>query len=130
MVAVPTAAAVAKPPGEVMVATPVGVDVAVQVAVAVTSSVVLSLKFSVAVNCWVEPLGRLGVGGVTVMETGTAGLAVRFVLPIVAPTVAVMLVTPVEPLIVARPPETIVATAVEVEPQVAEAVRFWVLPSV
>lgn len=62
MTVLPTAPAVANPPGEVMLATPVCEEL--QAAVAVRFTMLLSLLTPVAVNCWVPPL-RFGLGGVT-----------------------------------------------------------------
>ena len=47
-----------------------------------------------AVNCCVAPSGRVGIAGVTAIETSVAGVTVRVVEPLTDPTVAVTLVLP------------------------------------
>ena len=69
-----------------------------------------------------------GFAGVTEIETSTGAVTVRFVEPLMAPDAAESVVEPV-PTPVASPPLVIVATAVFVEPQVTELVRFCVLLS-
>ncbi len=63
--------------------------------------------------------GRLGA---TAIDTRVGAVTLRVAEPLTAPTVAVTVVEPV-PTEVARPVETMVATAVFVEAQTAEAVR-------
>ncbi len=83
-----------------------------------------------AVNDCVRPLAIEGLVGATAMETRAAGLTVSTaVLLVMPPEVAVMLEVPtLRP--VATPLTLIEATEVLLELQVAELVRFCVLPSV
>ena len=81
-----------------------------------------------AVNCCVAPLVIKGFAGVTVIETSTGAVTVRFVEPVIEPEVARIVVVPVATP-VASPALVIVAVAVFVELQVTELVRFWVLLS-
>jgi hypothetical protein len=113
-------------PAELMVATPVFVEL--QVTEAVRFWVVPSLKVPVAVNCSVSPLAIEGFVGVTLMEASVAAVTVRVVVPVTLPETALMVADPA-PTPEARPAAVIVATPVFVELQVAEVVRFWVVPS-
>ena len=81
-----------------------------------------------AVNCCVTPREIDGSDGVTAIEVSVAGVTVRVVKPLIAPAVAVIVVTPVATL-VAKPPLAIVAMVGVEEVHVAEPVRFCVLPS-
>lgn len=58
-----------------------------------------SVNVPVAVNCWVVPKGRVGMAGVTAIETTAAGLTVNNVVPETTPELAVMVVVPVAALI-------------------------------
>ena len=78
-------------------------------------------------NCCVVFLAIAGFAGVTEIDTKTA-VTVKFVVPLIEPKVARMVVVPV-PAPVAKPALLMVAAAVFVELQVTELVRFWVLPS-
>jgi hypothetical protein len=69
-----------------------------------------------------------GFAGVTAIETSTGAVTVKFVEPLIEPDAAEIVVLPV-PTPVASPALVIVATAVFVELQVTELVRFWVLLS-
>ena len=81
-----------------------------------------------AVNCWMVPVGRLGVAGVTAMEDKVAEFTVRSVLPVTPPGVAVMVAEP-GPMAVARPLLSTVVTAGFDELQVTSAVMLWLVPS-
>ena len=72
----------------------------------------------VAVNCWMAPTVTVGLSIVTAMEERVAAVAVRVVLPEIAPEVAVMVVLPAAPP-EARPLMLTVATDVLEELQVA-----------
>jgi hypothetical protein len=121
----PVPTPVASPP-LVIVATAVFVEL--QVTELVRFCVLLSLYVPVAVNCCVPFFTIKGFAGVTEIETNTGAVTVRFVEPLMEPDVAEIVVEPV-PTPVASPPLVIVATAVFVEPQVTELVRFCVLLS-
>jgi hypothetical protein len=69
-----------------------------------------------------------GFAGVTAIETSIGVVTVRFVDPLIEPDAADIVVLPVATP-VARPALVIVATAVFVELQVTELVRFCVLLS-
>ncbi len=83
-------------------------------------------------NCLVVPSAMLGLAGVTAIETSDAAVTVSVVEPEMPPDTAVIVVEPVATE-VARPLEPaallIVATPVLEELQVADAVRFCVVPS-
>ena len=80
-------------------------------------------------NCWLAPRDTKGSDGVSAIETKVAGVTVNVAVPVAVPEVALIAVVPAAtPL--ARPPPVIVAMFVAEELQVAEAVRFCVLPSV
>ena len=79
-------------------------------------------------NCCVALLVIEGFAGVTAIDTSTGAVTVRFVDPLIDPEVARIVVLPVATP-VASPPLVIVATAVFVELQVTELVRFCVLLS-
>ena len=125
MVVDPAPTAEARPAAEI-VAAPVFVEL--QVAEAVRFWVLPSLKVPVAVNCSVSPLAIEGFAGVTLIDESVAAVTVSVVEPVIAPETALMVVDPA-PTAEARPAAEIVAAPVFVELQVAEAVRFWVLPS-
>jgi hypothetical protein len=99
----------------------------------VRSCVLVSLKVPVAVNCCVVPRGIDADGGFTLMDTTTAGVTVRSVLPLTEPAVAVIVVEPCA-VAVARPcaPCTLLieATLAAEELHVADVVRSCMLPSV
>ena len=139
MVVVPGIRVVAKPPAAI-VATEL--SELVQVAVVVISAVEASEYVPVAVNCWVLPAATDGAAGVTAIETSSAPVTVKVVLPLMSPKVAVMVVVP-GVRVVAKPPAAIVATEVSeldqvtvedisaVEPleYVPVAVNCWVWPA-
>jgi len=79
------------------------------------------------VNCCVAFFAIEGFAGVTAIDTSDAA-TVRFVVPLIEPEVADIVVLPVATP-VASPALVIVATAVFVELQVTELVRFCVLLS-
>ncbi len=82
----------------------------------------------VAVNCWLAPMAIEEFDGVTVIETKVGVITVSSVEPLTAPQVAVMVDDP--PATPAPNPEAdIIAMLPAVEPQVAAAVRSFVLPS-
>jgi len=103
-----------------------------QVTIAVMSWIVLSEKIPVAVNCLVVPSAMLGFVGSTSTDTSVAAVTVSVVLPEIPPNVAVIVVDPAaaaaaSPL---EPAELLtVATVVDEEVQVTEAVIFWLLLS-
>jgi hypothetical protein len=76
----------------------------------------------VAVNCWLPPIGTIGLAGVRVMEVRVEGFTVRVVLPEIVPEVAVIIAVTVETggvvVVVARPLLLTVATDVSDELQV------------
>jgi hypothetical protein len=80
------------------------------------------------VNCSVLPTVTVGAEGVTAIETSVAGVTVSVAKPVTLPEAALIVVAPVATLL-ARPPLAIVATFGAEEPQLAELVRFCVLPS-
>ena len=88
----------------------------------------LSLKTPVAVNCCVRPFGRLGLGGVTWMETRVAAVTVRFTLGEATPLRWALMCTEPTPVPVARPLEPaallIVAIDASDEVHVTCEVRF------
>ena len=75
-----------------------------------------------AVNCCVVPLAIEALAGVTAIDTNT-DVTVRFVVPLIAPEVAWIVVLPVTTP-VARPALVIVAAEVFDELHVTELVRF------
>ena len=80
-------------------------------------------------NCWVRPLATDELAGVTAMETRVGVVTVSVAVPLTDPEAAVIVAAPWV-LLVANPVLETVATLVADEVQVAELVRFWVLPSV
>jgi hypothetical protein len=98
----------------------------------VSVCVLPSLKFPVAVNCWVAPAVIEGFAGPTVIDTNVAAVTVSVVEPFTEPDVAVMSDPPVPTLVASPcvPAELLmVATPVCEELQVTEVVRSWLLPS-
>lgn len=88
----PTAALEARP--VLLMGATVPLEV-VQVAVPVRSEVVPSEYVPVAVNCWFVPRGMEGLAGATAIETSCADdRTVRLAVPLIVPTVAVMVVVP------------------------------------
>ena len=85
-----------------------------------------------AVNCRVVPFAMLGLEGAMAREANTAWLTVSVVDADTLPDLALILVEP-EATAVASPCEPaallMVATLVDDELQVTEAVRSWVEPS-
>jgi hypothetical protein len=126
-------------PGRRLLARPVLLTVAVegvseaQVALEVRSCVSESVNVPVALNCWVVPNAIDGVAGVTAIDTSTAVVTARVVLPLIEPDVAVIVVVPT-PALVAKPllPGVllIVATVADDELHCTVVVISWVLPSV
>lgn len=80
-------------------------------------------------NAWFTPKGVVADAGFTVIETTAAGVTVSCVDPLIAPRVALIAAVPAATE-VASALELTVVIAVFPEPQVAEAVRSCVLPSV
>ena len=80
-----------------------------------------------AVNCCVDPAETDGLAGVTAMETRVGAVTVKTVEPLIAPEVAVIVELPAA-MEVANPTELMVAVLVAEEVQVAELVRFAVVP--
>jgi hypothetical protein len=122
---VPCAAPLARAP-DVIGATVVFDDA--QVAAPVRSVVDPSVYVPVALNCWVVPLAIDGFAGVTAIDTSAAGPTVRVVLLVSPPEVALIWDVPCAVLL-ARPPELMVATVGFEDAQVTELVRSCVLPS-
>ncbi len=69
------------------------------------------------------------VAGAIVIETNATAVTVSVVVPLIFPTVAVMVVLPVAALC-AKPVKSTVATVGTLELQIAVLVRFWVVESV
>jgi hypothetical protein len=125
MVLVPWLRLVARP-FELIVAT--AVTEAPQITEADISLVLASAKVPVAVNCWVLPSGTEGLAGVTVNDTKADPATVKTVEPEMLPNTAEMVLVP-KSLLIARPLESIVATAVADELQVTDAEMSFVLAS-
>jgi hypothetical protein len=123
-VAVPFATLVANPP--LLTVAIAGAD-EVHVAVLVKFCVVPLLYVPVAVNCSVYPAATDAVPGVTAIETNTAAVTVNAAEPVTVPEVAVIVVVPGVRLVASPPPFT-VAIVVPDELQVAELVRFCLVP--
>lgn len=128
MVLLPPLTAVAKPAASIVAAV---VDEP-HVVVAVTSIVIPLSRVTIAVYCTVCPMFSVVLSGVTESETATGVVTVRLALPLIVPTVALIVLLPALN-VVARPSEPealeITATAVSDELQVAVVVTSWVLPS-
>lgn len=60
----------------------------------VMSMVVLSDSIPVAANCCFKPIGTDGLVGVTEIDANVAGVMVRVELPVIAPNVALIIVSP------------------------------------
>ncbi len=92
----PTVAVLARPsePAALLMVATAGLLEA-QVTCVVRFCVELSEKIPVAVNCWLTPLGVLGLAGVTWIDTKVALVTVRVVLPEMLPLLAVRVVVPV-----------------------------------
>lgn len=123
---VPVSTAVATPfePAELeMVATLVVADD--QVTWLLMSWVDPSPKVPVAVNCWVSPLGRVGLAGVSAIETSGDAVSVSTVDPVIPSNVAVMFDVPVATP-VASPAALMVATEGVADAQVTWAVTSCV----
>jgi hypothetical protein len=91
-------------------------------------SVEPSVSVPIAVNCCVRPWAKVGSAGVTVMDATTAGVTVSVVLPLMPPSVAVMVDMPVA-RVEAKPELEIVAIVIFTYIQITEFVRFSVEPS-
>jgi hypothetical protein len=104
-----------------------------QVTVAVRSCVVPSVKVPVAVNCCAVPKAIEGFPGVTAIDTSTAAVTLRVVLPLTEADVAVIVAVPV-PTLVASPfwlvTLLMVATLGVSLPHSTLSVTFCVVPSV
>lgn len=129
----PEAAIMVLLPVETDVANPAALIVAtvfvaeVQVTELVRFWMLPSLKVPVAVNCCAVPLTIVGSAGVTAIEL-SFGVTVSLVDPFTDPEVAVIVLFPgATP--VTKPLALTVANAVDEEVQVAEFVKFCVLPS-
>lgn len=124
---VPAACVVANPP-DTMVATDVLEEL--HITELVMSNVELSEYVPVAVYCCVKPAAILAVVGVTVIELNVAAVTVNVLVGLVTPlNVAVMLVVPAA-MVVANPPDAMVATLGVAEAHVTDDVMFTVVPSV
>jgi hypothetical protein len=113
-------------PVELTVATDVAADA--HVTSLVRSRVESSENVPMAVKASVSPFGRLGLAGVTAIDSRVTLLPVSTVDPLTPSSVAEIVVVP-GPTPVARPVAVIVATAVVPDVQVAALVRFSVEPS-
>jgi hypothetical protein len=122
IVALPTAAPVASPPGSAIVATAV-LDELHETRDG-RSCLELSEKMPVALNCWVRPFATLGAAGVTWINVRTAPVTVRVVLPEMPPLIAEMVAEPT-PTAVATPLDETDATA-EFDDVHVTWLRFWV----
>lgn len=78
-------------------------------------------------NCCVAPTETDGLAGVTAMDVRVGAVTVRSAEPLIEPEVAVMVEVPAAS-VVASPAELMVAAPVAEEVQVAELVRFEVVP--
>ncbi len=121
----PTPTPVASPPAAI-VATEV-ID-ELQLAVFVRFCVLPSLYVPVAVNCWVAPFGMDAVPGVTAIEVSTA-VTVNVAVPVIFPELAVIVTVPAATPVANPVCCPTVAIAVLDEVQLADVVRFFVLPS-
>ena len=101
----------------------------IQAAEFVTSCLLPSEYVPVAVNCCCALRERTADAGVNTIETRAAGFTVRVVAPLMLPETAEIVVVPAE-MPLATPPAFTVATPVTEELQIAEPVRFCMLPSV
>lgn len=81
-----------------------------------------------AVYCNDEPTGSVALAGVTVIELRVALFTVSVAVLVIEPTVARIVLEPTV-MLETRPLLEMVATAVLLEVQAADAVRFEVLPS-
>ena len=116
----PVATPVANPPLAIVAA---AVLVEVHVTKLVRFWLLPSLKIPIAVNCNVALAVIEESTGVTAIDTKTAVVTVRPVVPVIEPEVALIVVLPgATP--VAKPPVVIVATDVLVELQITELVSF------
>ena len=84
MVAAPAPTAVARP---VLFTVPTDIFDELQVTCLVISWLVPSEYVPMAVNCWLNPTGILGLTGATAMEDKVAGVTVKVVLPMILPKV-------------------------------------------
>jgi hypothetical protein len=114
MVGVPAEKAVARP---LLLTVAIDVSVELQVTCVVILKLVPSEYVPVAVNCWVAPIGMLGLAGVINMEERVAEFTVRVVLPEIVPEVAVIVALPAA-MAVAWPLLLMVATGAFEELQV------------
>jgi len=80
------------------------------------------------VNCCRPPRGRLGIAGVTAIETRAAAVTVMLVEPEVPPEAAVTVVAPIA-MVVANPELLIVIVPGSALVQATEAEMSSVLPS-
>ena len=138
-VTVPEVALMVVVPIPVLVASPVLFTVAVealsdaQVTLDVRSCVLPSVNVPAAVNCCVVPSATEGFVGVAAIDTSTAAVTVKLVLPLIEPELAVIMAEPV-PTLVASPcgftTLLIVATVAVSELHCTVLVTSCVLPSV
>ena len=138
-VTVPEVALMVAVPIPVLVASPVWFMLAVealcdaQVTLDVRSCVLPSVNVPAAVNCCVVPSATEGFVGVAAIDTSTAAVTVKLVLPLIEPELAVIMAEPV-PTLVASPcvftALTIVATVAVSELHCTVLVTSCVLPSV
>jgi spore maturation protein SpmB len=134
MVAAPAPTAVARP---VLFTVPTDIFDELQVTCLVISWLVPSEYVPMAVNCWLNPTGILGLTGATAMEDKVAGVTVKVVLPMILPKVptpkpaeevaAMVTVPAARP--VARPVLFTVPTDIFDELQVTCVVISWLVPS-
>ena len=125
MVLGPAAMAVARPP---LVTVATGAFDEPQVTCVVISRLVPSEYAPVALNCWVTPMGRIGLVGVADMEDRVAEVTARAVFPEIPPEVAVMVLGPAA-MAVARPPLVTLATDEFDEAHETCVVISWLVPS-
>ena len=130
---VPVATAVTNPlEPDALLIVAVKVVPELHVTLLVITWVLLSEYVPTATICCVVPLAILGVDGVIAIELNVALLTVKFSVPDILPSVAVILKLP-EATGVNNPllPTVllIVAIADTLEPHVTFVVKFWVLPS-
>ena len=80
-----------------------------------------------AVNCCMPPAATDGLEGVTAMDVRVGAVTIKSAEPLIVPEVAVIVELPAATA-VANPAELMVAALVAEEVQVAELVRFAVVP--
>jgi len=132
MLAVPTPTLVASPcVGPVLLMVPAAGVSEDQVTVPVRFCVLPSVNVPIAVYCWLVPNAIDPSAGVTPNDTSAAALTVSWVVPLIAPDVAVMLAVPVPSLLTNPGVVLLIAPTVVVsELHCTVAVMSWVLLSV